>query len=85
MTRLYAYSLLINAYIGWRVLPDLPPLAGVTLATIALLVLTALLVPLGMFRLRNLSVAGIVGMLWSASMFSWFFLSAYPLPKSKTD
>jgi len=34
------------------------------------------LVPLGMFRLRNLSVAGIVGMLWSAAMFSWFFLSA---------
>ena len=34
------------------------------------------LVPLGMFRLRNLSVSCIVGILWAAGMFSWFFLSA---------
>ena len=34
------------------------------------------LVPLGMFRLRNLSVASIIGILWAGGMFSWFFLSA---------
>ncbi len=34
------------------------------------------LVPLAMFRLRNLSVASICGILWAAAMFSWFFLSA---------
>jgi MFS family permease len=34
------------------------------------------LVPLGMFRLRNLSTASLVGMLWSGAMFAWFFISA---------
>src|SRR5215213_2938485 len=34
------------------------------------------LMPLGLFRLRNLSVANIVGVLWAAAMFAWFFLSA---------
>lgn len=34
------------------------------------------LVPLAMFRLRNLAVSSVSGSLWSAAMFSWFFLSA---------
>ncbi len=38
--------------------------------------LKAPLVPLELFRHRNLSAASIIGMLWSAGMFAWFFLSA---------
>jgi EmrB/QacA subfamily drug resistance transporter len=34
------------------------------------------LMPLGLFRLRNVVVANIVGVLWAAAMFAWFFLSA---------
>jgi EmrB/QacA subfamily drug resistance transporter len=34
------------------------------------------LVPLGLFRLRNLATANTVGVLWAAAMFAWFFLSA---------
>jgi EmrB/QacA subfamily drug resistance transporter len=34
------------------------------------------LMPLGIFRHRNLSVANVVGVLWAASMFALFFLSA---------
>ena len=34
------------------------------------------LVPLKLFRLRNVVVANIVGVLWAASMFAWFFISA---------
>jgi EmrB/QacA subfamily drug resistance transporter len=34
------------------------------------------LVPLRLFRNRNLSVANGVGVLWSAGMFAWFFFSA---------
>jgi EmrB/QacA subfamily drug resistance transporter len=34
------------------------------------------LMPLGLFKLRNLAVADVVGVLWAASMFSIFFLSA---------
>ena len=34
------------------------------------------LVPLRLFRLRNVSVANGVGVLWAGAMFAWFFLSA---------
>jgi EmrB/QacA subfamily drug resistance transporter len=34
------------------------------------------LVPLGLFRLRNIAVSNVVGVLWAAAMFAWFFLSA---------
>ncbi len=34
------------------------------------------LVPLALFKLRNIAVANIVGILWAAAMFAWFFISA---------
>jgi predicted MFS family arabinose efflux permease len=34
------------------------------------------LVPLGLFRSRNLATANGIGILWAAAMFAWFFLSA---------
>ncbi|MSY59569.1 MAG: DHA2 family efflux MFS transporter permease subunit [Actinobacteria bacterium] len=34
------------------------------------------LVPLNFFKLRNLTTASSAGILWSAGMFAWFFLSA---------
>jgi EmrB/QacA subfamily drug resistance transporter len=34
------------------------------------------LIPLGLFRLRNVTTANTVGVLWAAAMFAWFFLSA---------
>jgi len=34
------------------------------------------LMPLGLLRLRNLATANVVGVLWAAAMFAWFFLSA---------
>jgi EmrB/QacA subfamily drug resistance transporter len=34
------------------------------------------LVPLRLFRSRNLSTANVVGTLWAAAMFAWFFISA---------
>jgi EmrB/QacA subfamily drug resistance transporter len=37
---------------------------------------SAPLVPLRLFRLRNLAVANGVGILWSAGMFAWFFFAA---------
>ncbi|WP_205472861.1 DHA2 family efflux MFS transporter permease subunit [Nocardioides sp. SYSU D00038] len=37
------------------------------------------LVPLRLFALRNVSVSQVVGVLWSAAMFAWFFLSALHL------
>ena len=34
------------------------------------------LVPLRLFKLRNLVVSQVVGILWAAAMFAWFFLAA---------
>jgi EmrB/QacA subfamily drug resistance transporter len=34
------------------------------------------LMPLRLFRLRNIAVSNVVGVLWAGSMFAWFFLSA---------
>jgi EmrB/QacA subfamily drug resistance transporter len=34
------------------------------------------LMPLRLFRLRNLSTASVVGILWSGAMFAWFFMAA---------
>src|SRR5262245_11316117 len=34
------------------------------------------LMPLTLFKLRNLSTANVVGVLWAAAMFAWFFISA---------
>ncbi len=53
--------------------------AAVTLLVIFLAIearIAAPLMPLGLFRLRNLAIANLVGVLWAAAMFAWFFLSA---------
>ena len=34
------------------------------------------LMPLQLFRLRNVATANVVGVLWAAAMFAWFFISA---------
>src|SRR3990170_715164 len=34
------------------------------------------LVPLRLFRLRNVTISQIVGVLWAGAMFAWFFISA---------
>jgi EmrB/QacA subfamily drug resistance transporter len=57
---------------------------GLLAAAVALLALflgiearvRAPLMPLGLFRLRNVATANIIGMLWTAALFAWFFLSA---------
>jgi EmrB/QacA subfamily drug resistance transporter len=39
------------------------------------------LMPLRLFRLRNVATANAVGVLWAAGMFAWFFLSALYLQR----
>src|SRR5262245_26096361 len=34
------------------------------------------LMPLRLFRVRSLAVANVIGVLWAAAMFAWFFISA---------
>ncbi len=65
---------------GWTSAETLGLLAGaVVLLGVFLQVemrVAAPLVPLGLFRLRNIWASNVVGVLWAAGMFAWFFLSA---------
>src|SRR5436190_21755491 len=56
-------------------------LLGAAAALFALFLATesrvrAPLMPLGLFRIRNVATANTVGVLWAAAMFAWFFISA---------
>jgi MFS family permease len=52
--------------------------AGVLLAAFLVIEsrVEAPLMPLRLFRLRNVAVSNVVGVLWAAGMFAWFFLTA---------
>jgi EmrB/QacA subfamily drug resistance transporter len=39
------------------------------------------LMPLGLFRLRNVATANAIGVLWAAAMFAWFFIAALYLQR----
>ena len=74
------YAIVNGNQNGWTSLETLG-LLGVAVALLALFVVIesrvrAPLVPLGLFKLRNIRVSNIVGVLWAAAMFAWFFLSA---------
>ncbi len=74
------YAIVNGNEVGWTTVQTLGLLAAAG-ALLGLFVLIesrveAPLVPLGLFRLRNLAVSNVVGILWSAGMFAWFFLSA---------
>ncbi len=77
---LAVYAIVNGNELGWtsqRTLGQL--LIAVILLAAFLLIETrvrAPLMPLRLFKLRNLAVSNIVGVLWAAAMFAWFFLSA---------
>jgi EmrB/QacA subfamily drug resistance transporter len=64
---------------------DLRILAAGGIFFVAFLVLEARvrqpLVPLELFRLRSVAVSNVVGILWAAAMFAWFFISALYLQR----
>ena len=74
------YATINGNQAGWTSLKTLGTLGAALVVFVVFLVIEARvkkpLVPLAMFRLRNLSVASLCGILWAAAMFSWFFLSA---------
>mgnify|MGYP002720364122 FL=1 len=77
---LAVYGIVGGNAVGWGSAQTLG-LLGAAVALLALFLaiesrVDAPLVPLGLFRLRNLSVSSVIGVLWSAGMFAWFFVSA---------
>jgi EmrB/QacA subfamily drug resistance transporter len=77
---LAVYAIVNGNGVGWTSTQTLALLGGALTLFVMFLVIesrvTAPLVPLGLFRSRNLSLSNGVGVLWSAAMFAWFFVSA---------
>ena len=77
---LAVYAIVNGNEVGWTSTQTLGMLGAAVALLVAFLVIEsrvkAPLMPLGMFRLRNVSTANVVGVLWAAAMFAWFFLSA---------
>jgi hypothetical protein len=77
---LAVYATINGNAAGWGSLQTLGLMGASVAVFLAFLVIESKvlkpLVPLAMFRLRNLSVASFAGVLWAAAMFAWFFLSA---------
>jgi EmrB/QacA subfamily drug resistance transporter len=77
---LAVYAIVNGNEVGWATARTL----GLLAASLALLAVFLViesrvkspLMPLGLFKLRNVSVANVVGVLWAGAMFAWFFLSA---------
>ncbi|HEY3614626.1 MAG TPA: DHA2 family efflux MFS transporter permease subunit [Gaiellales bacterium] len=77
---LAVYAIVNGNQAGWLSLQTLGLLAIAVVVLCAFLAIESRvaspLMPLGLFKSRNLATANIVGVLWAAAMFAWFFLSA---------
>jgi EmrB/QacA subfamily drug resistance transporter len=77
---LAVYAVVKGNDVGWLTARTLGVLGASAVLFAAFVVresrLAAPLVPLGVFRRRNVATANVVGVLWSAAMFAWFFLVA---------
>jgi EmrB/QacA subfamily drug resistance transporter len=77
---LAVYAIVNGNHVGWATTRTLGLLAAAA-ALLALFLALELrvsspLVPLRLFRLRNVATANGIGVLWAAAMFAWFFMSA---------
>jgi MFS family permease len=74
------YAIVGGNQAGWLSGKTLIPLvAGIILLIIFFIIeskVRAPLMPLRLFRLRNLITANVMAVLWAAAMFAWFFLTA---------
>src|SRR5262245_12465617 len=82
---LAVYGIVDGNLAGWTSLQTLSLLGG-AIALLAMFLITersvsAPLMPLGLFRIRTVAAANIVGVFWAAAMFAWFFLSALYMQK----
>jgi EmrB/QacA subfamily drug resistance transporter len=77
---LAVYAIVNGNHAGWTSAQTLGLLAGAAAFLAGFVVIESRvdspLIPLGLFRLRNLATANVVGVLWAGAMFAWFFLSA---------
>jgi EmrB/QacA subfamily drug resistance transporter len=77
---LAVYAIVHGNESGWNTPATLWKLGAAVLLMAAFLIteahVRAPLMPLGMFRLRSISSANLIAVLWAAGLFAWFFISA---------
>ncbi len=77
---LAVYAIVNGNQVGWLSGRTVGLLAGSATLLVGFLAVESRvrspLMPLGLFRRRNLATANVVGVLWAAAMFAWFFLTA---------
>ncbi|WP_429942131.1 MFS transporter [Achromobacter xylosoxidans] len=77
---LAVYAVVNGNEAGWTSAQSLGLLGAAALLMALFLAIEARvaepLMPLTLFRLRNVATANVVGVLWAAGMFAWFFVSA---------
>lgn len=77
---LAVYAVINGNEAGWMSWPTGLRLSGAAAGLIAFLVIESRvrqpLMPLELFKVRSVAVANVVGVLWAAAMFAWFFISA---------
>ena len=77
---LAVYAIVNGNEAGWTSVQTLGLLGGAAALLATFLFIEARvpapLMPLGIFKLRSLTIANIVGVLWAAGMFAWFFIAA---------
>ncbi|WP_017774008.1 DHA2 family efflux MFS transporter permease subunit [Paraburkholderia kururiensis] len=82
---LAVYAIVNGNEAGWTSTRTLGLLGAAVVLLAAFLVIESRvqhpLMPLGLFRLRSIAVANVVGVMWAAAMFAWFFISALYLQR----
>lgn len=77
---LAVYAIVNGNGVGWTSTQTIGMLVAAILLLILFLVIESRvrspLMPLSLFKLRNVATANVVGVLWAAGMFAWFFISA---------
>ena len=76
---LAVYAVVNGNEAGWTSVQTLGLLAGAVVLLITFIVTEARvsmpLMPLALFKLRNVTSANVIGVLWAAGMFAWFFIT----------
>ena len=77
---LAVYAVVNGNEAGWLSVSTLGMLVAAALLMILFIAIESRaatpLMPLSLFRLRNVATANVVGVLWAAAMFAWFFIAA---------
>ena len=77
---LAVYAIVNGNEVGWFVVATLWKLGLAVVLFVAFLVIEsrvrAPLMPMSLFRLKSVSTANVMAVLWAAGIFAWFFISA---------